>query len=121
MPARAAGLRARPSAAAAVALAWAKPQTAEAIAMENPAVMATQLTALAASPPCAKTGTARNIQASAMNRQLSLRIVFLLVSMNCRQWVVDVILVQTPSRLRLATVKSNALPPLLPPGTRSSA
>ena len=30
---------------------------------------------------------------------VSFRIVFLL--MNCRQWVVDVILVQTPSRLQL--------------------
>ena len=44
------------------------PHTAEAIAMENPAVMATQLTAPAASPPCANTGTARSIKASAMNR-----------------------------------------------------
>ena len=36
--------------------------------MENPAAMATQLTALAASPPCANTGTARNMKASAMNK-----------------------------------------------------
>jgi hypothetical protein len=51
---------------------------AEAMAMENPAAMATQLTALAASPPCAKTGAARNKKASAINKLLNnLRMVLL--------------------------------------------
>src|SRR6516225_8182940 len=73
MPGRAAGLRASPSAAAAVALAWARPQTAEAIAMANPEVMATQLT-VDTSPPWANAGIARHRADRVMNRQLSLRI-----------------------------------------------
>src|ERR1035441_6908027 len=42
MEAAAPGLRAMPSAAAATALAWASPHIPEAIAMEKPALMATQ-------------------------------------------------------------------------------
>jgi hypothetical protein len=66
--------------------------------MENPAVIATQFTPPpAASPPCANAGTAKLSTDNAMNRLLSLRML-LSPHMNCRQWVVDVILVQTPSR-----------------------
>src|SRR2546425_8593656 len=43
MAAEAPGLRAMPSAAAATALAWARPQSPEAIAMAKPDVMATHL------------------------------------------------------------------------------
>src|SRR5579863_4713956 len=98
MPGRAAGFRAKPSAAAAVALPWASAQMPDANAMENPAAMATQLTPPVASPPCANAGTAKLNNDSTMNRLLNLRIVFFLVTMKYRQWVVDVILVQTPSR-----------------------
>src|SRR5437588_4731215 len=73
MPGRAEGLRARPSAAAAVALACAIPQTAEAIAMAKPEVMATQLT-VEAWPACANAGTARHSADGIMNTLLSLRI-----------------------------------------------
>jgi hypothetical protein len=66
MPGRAAGLRANPSAAAAVALACARPHTAEAIAMENPAEIATQFTPPAGAAPWAKTGMAKNKKANAM-------------------------------------------------------
>src|SRR6202521_3791136 len=96
MPGRAAGLRAKPSAAAAVALPCARAQIPEANAMENPAAIATQLTPPAASPPCAKAGTAKHNSDSTMNRLLSLRIVFLLLTMNYRQWVVDVIPYRRP-------------------------
>src|SRR5579864_3480719 len=97
MPGRAAGLRAKPSAAAAVALPCASAQMPEANAMENPAAIATQLTPLAAaSPPCANTGTAKHKSDSAMNRLLNLRIMFLLVTMNYRQWVVDAIPCRRP-------------------------
>src|SRR3984957_8641136 len=96
MPGRAAGLRAKPSAAAAVALPCARAQMPEANAMENPAAIATQLTPPAASPPCANTGTAKHNSDSTMNRLLNLRIVFLLVTMNYRQWVVDVIPCRRP-------------------------
>jgi hypothetical protein len=60
-------LRAKPSAAAAVALACANPQTADAIAIENPAVIATQLVGSAA-PPWANAGIAKHIADSAMNK-----------------------------------------------------
>src|SRR5580693_1933139 len=97
MPGRAAGLRAKPSAAAAVALPCARAQMSEANAMENPAAIATQFTPpAAASPPCANTGTAKHNSDRTMNRLLSLRIVFLLVTMNYRQWVVDVIPCRRP-------------------------
>jgi hypothetical protein len=43
------------------------PQPAEAIAMENPALIATQFTALEASPPWARAGTAKHMTASAIN------------------------------------------------------
>src|SRR5512146_2207985 len=98
MPGRAAGLRARPSAAAAVAFAWPRPQTAEAIAIAKPEVMATQLVAEAAAPPWAKTGTAKHIMAIAIKTKLSVLRIVVFSFRNCRQWVVDVILVQTPSR-----------------------
>src|SRR5580692_2484242 len=101
MPGRAAGLRARLSAAEAVALPCAKAQMPEAKAMENPAAMATQLTPLAASP-CAKAGTANDSTDSTMNNLLNLPIVFS-PRMKYRQWVVDVIPLQTPSRLRVKT------------------
>src|SRR5580704_16065040 len=96
MPGRAAGFRAKLSAAAAVALPCASAQMPEANAMENPAAIATQLTPPAASPPCANTGTAKHNSDRTMNRLLSLRIVFFLVIMNYRQWVVDVIPCRRP-------------------------
>jgi hypothetical protein len=81
-----------------VALAWPRPQTADAIAMANPAVIATQLVP-AAAPPCANAGTAKHMADIAINKQLSLRsMVFSPRAINLPQWVVDVILVQTPSR-----------------------
>src|SRR5580704_9357121 len=100
MPGRAAGLRAKPSAAAAVALPCARAQMPEAKAMENPAAIATQLTPPAASPPCANTGTAKHNNDSTMNRLLNLRIVFLL-TMNYRQWVVDAVPCRRPHAERL--------------------
>src|ERR1700704_6535170 len=84
MPGRAAGFRAKPSAAAAVALACASPQTADAIAMENPAVMATQLVPPAISPPCANMGTAKLRNDIAINILLSSFIVSS-PCMNCRR------------------------------------
>src|ERR1700680_4219329 len=96
MPGRAAGLRAKPSAAAAVALPCARAQMPEANAMENPAAIATQLTPPAASPPCANTGTAKHSNDNTINRLLNLRIVFLLVTMNYRQWVVDAVPCRRP-------------------------
>src|SRR5260370_37265095 len=76
MPGRAAGLRARPSAAAAVALACAMPQPADAIAMEKPAVIATQLVT-PASPPCANAGTAKQNADKIRNREVNLRMALL--------------------------------------------
>src|SRR5712671_3080902 len=102
MPGRAAGLRARLSAAEAVALPCAKAQMPEAKAMENPAAIATQLTPPAASP-CAKAGTANESTESTINNLLSLPIVFLLV-MKYRQWVVDVIPCRRPHAKRLTTL-----------------
>jgi hypothetical protein len=96
MPGRAAGLRARPSAAAAVAFACANPQTADAIAMENPAVIATQLVPPVAAPPCANTGTAKATNDNAINTLLNSFILFFSLH-ELPQEVVDVILVQTPS------------------------
>src|SRR5271170_7466833 len=110
----------------------------EANAIENPAAIATQLTPLdAISPPCANAGAAKDINDNTMNRLLNLRIVFLLMTMNYRQWVVDVIPCRRPhaerwtSNIRLAgrniasyvsTVRhSSALPPRLQPDTQSSA
>jgi hypothetical protein len=64
--------------------------------------MATQLVeeAAATSPPWAKAGVANIATAIRMiNKNASFRITFLLIKY--RQWVVDVILVQTPSRLRI--------------------
>src|SRR5947209_13625990 len=89
MPGRAAGLRAMASAAAAVAFPWARPQTAEAMAMEKPPAMATQLTA-ELPPPCANAGMAKHRADSTINSLLRLPIVFPLFVMNGRQWVVDV-------------------------------
>src|SRR6267154_663508 len=94
MPGRAAGLRAKDSVAAATALPCARPHTAEAIAMENPAVMAIQLVSLA--PPCAKAGMAKHRADRVMNRYFKVRmVVFLLVSI-FRQWVVDAIPCRRP-------------------------
>src|ERR1700747_3571709 len=89
MPGRAAGFLPNASAADAVAFAWPKAHKPEAMAMEKPAVTATQLVA-ADSPPWANAGAAKHSRESAMKRFLSLRIV-LSPRMNCRQWVVDVI------------------------------
>src|SRR5579862_7498808 len=66
MPGRAAGLRANDSVAEATALPCARPQTAEAIAIEKPAVMAIQLVSPGA-PPCAKAGMAKHRADSVMN------------------------------------------------------
>jgi hypothetical protein len=60
-------LRAKPSAAAAVAFACANPQTADAIAMEKPEVIATQFVPEPA-PPCAKAGTANDRTERVMNK-----------------------------------------------------
>src|SRR5512142_2084316 len=81
MPGRAAGLRARPSAAAAVALACPRPHTAEAMAIAKPEVIATQLVPAGAAP-WAKTGTARHMKASAMKTRL--RVLRIGVSPCCR-------------------------------------
>jgi hypothetical protein len=51
----------------------------EAKAMENPAAMATQLTPVDATSPCAKAGTANESTDSTINNLLNLLIVFLLV------------------------------------------
>ena len=66
--------------------------------MPKPEAIATQLVVgAAAAPPCAYAGMVIIIMASSENIPIdSFRIVFLL--MKCCQWVVDVILVQTPSR-----------------------
>src|SRR5207253_5985447 len=59
IPGRAPGLRPKPSHAAAVALACAYPQPADAIAMANPEVMAIHLMVSGVAPPpsvCPKTG-----------------------------------------------------------------
>jgi hypothetical protein len=101
MPGRAAGLRARLSAAEAVALPCAKAQMPEAKAMENPAAIATQLTPLSP-PPCAKAGTAKDSTDNTINNLLSLLIVFLLV-LKYRQWVVDVIPCRRPHAKRLVS------------------
>src|ERR1700746_1567609 len=94
MPGRAAGLRAKDSGEAQTALPWPKPHTAEAIAMENPAVMAIQLVSLA--PPCAKAGMAKHRADRVINKYFKVRmVVFLLVS-NFRQWVVDAIPCRRP-------------------------
>src|SRR5713226_9500730 len=86
MPGRAAGLRAKDSVAAATALPCARPHTAEAIAMENPAVMAIQLVSLA--PPCAKAGMAKHRVDRVMNRYFKVRmVVFLLVSISASGWL----------------------------------
>src|ERR1700722_15727700 len=96
MPGRAAGLRARDSVAAATALPWAKPQTAEAIAIENPAVMAIQCVSPVPAPTCAKAGMAKHRADNVMNRRLNLRIFYFLLVSNCRQWVVDAIPCRRP-------------------------
>src|SRR5579883_1097837 len=100
MPARAPGLRARASAAPAVALPCPSAQRPEAMAMENPAAIGTTSNPPVV-PPCAKSGVANDITDSAINKYfkvLKVRMVFLL-TMNCRQWVVDVDLGRkTPSR-----------------------
>src|SRR5271154_526513 len=101
MPGRAAGLRARLSAAAAVALPCAKAQMPDAKAMENPAAMATQLTPLSA-PPCAKAGTANESTDSTINNLLSL-LIGVSPRMKYRQWVVDVIPCRRPHAERLKT------------------
>jgi hypothetical protein len=58
------------------------PHPAEAIAMENPAAIATQFVGFEASPPCANAGTAKQKAEIAINTLLQvpimLRIVFLL-------------------------------------------
>src|SRR5580700_6159243 len=87
MPGRAAGLRAKPSAAAAVALPCARAQMPEANAMENPAAIATQLTPLEAASPCAKAGTANESTESTINNLLNLLIVFLLVLNTASGWL----------------------------------
>src|SRR5579863_2551399 len=78
IPGRAAGLRASDSVAEATAFPWASPHTADAIAIENPAVIATQLASLIP-PPCAKAGIAKQRADRAMKIRLSVRIVLLLV------------------------------------------
>jgi hypothetical protein len=50
------------------------PHPADAIAMENPAAIATQLVPLA-SPPCANAGTAKQSDDRAMNKLLSTRLI----------------------------------------------
>src|SRR5271167_301129 len=72
---RAPGLRARPSQAAAVALDWAYPQPAEAMAIAKPEVMATQLVADPAPPagPCANAGTANSRAAKPIKNSMTLR------------------------------------------------
>src|ERR1700722_12254291 len=87
MPGRAAGLRASPSAAAAVALPCARAQIPEANAIENPAAIATQLTDPLDAPPCAKGGTADDSADSTMNSLLNVRIVFLLVGITASGWL----------------------------------
>src|SRR5258706_3508074 len=74
MPGRAAGLRAKDSVAAATALPCARPHTAEAIAMENPAVMAIQWVSPPASP-CAKAGMAKHRADRVMNKYFKVRMV----------------------------------------------
>src|SRR5208283_2956197 len=95
MPGRAAGLRARLSAAEAVALPCARAQMPEAKAMENPAAIATQLTTPPEVPPCAKAGTANESADSTMNNLLSLPIVFS-PRMKYRQLVVDAVPCRRP-------------------------
>src|SRR5882724_2232930 len=101
MPGRAAGLRAMPSQAAEATRPCPKAARATASAMAKPEVMATQLVEeAAASPPWAKAGVANSDTAARVkNKNASFRIYFFLL-IKYRQWVVDIILVQTPSRLR---------------------
>src|SRR5512142_3320689 len=100
MPGRAAGLRASASAEAAVAFACPRPQTALAMAIAKPEVIATQLgPAAAAGSPCASTGTAKHITASIRKTKLMVfRICVAPLFYELPQWVVDLILVQRPSR-----------------------
>src|SRR2546429_461072 len=101
MPGRAAGLRAKDSVAEATALPWAKPQTAEAIAMENPAVMAIQWVSPPPASPCANAGMAKHRAERVMNKYFRVRmVVFLLVSI-FRQWVVDAIPCRRPHAMRI--------------------
>src|SRR5258708_25167346 len=101
MPGRAAGLRAMAAQAAEATRPCHSAAKATASAMAKPEVMATQLVeeAAAASPPWAKAGVANIATAVRIrNKNANFLITFLLIKY--RQWVVDVILVQTPSRLR---------------------
>jgi hypothetical protein len=67
--------------------------------MAKPEVMATQLVAAAAAgSPWAYTGMAKHINAMTRNIHIIVLRIGIAPSMNRRQWVVDVILVQTPSR-----------------------
>src|SRR5579862_4243548 len=86
MPGRAAGLRASPSAAAAVALPCARAQMPDAKAIENPAAIATQLTSLDA-PPCANAGTANESADSTMNSLLNVRMCFSSYEIAARRWL----------------------------------
>src|ERR1700737_4821904 len=86
MPGRAAGFRASDSVAEAVAFACPSPQTAEAMAMAKPEVIATQLVPPVV-PPWAYRGAARNIAVSAINRELNFRIVILLLSIAASRWL----------------------------------
>ena len=92
-----------------ILMPWARAQIPEANAMENPAAIATQLTPpeAAASPPCANAGAAHDSNDNIRNRLLSLRIVFLLVTMKYRQWVVDVVPCRRPHAERCTTTNQN--------------
>jgi hypothetical protein len=75
------GLRARPSAEAAVAFAWAKPQPADAMAMLNPAEIATQFTTPGAevgAAPCPANAAGPNSKTAnaASANQITFLIVF---------------------------------------------
>src|ERR1700688_2454295 len=94
MPGRAAGFRARLSAADAVALPCASAQIPEAKAIENPAAMATQFVPPAASP-CAKTGTANDSTDRTMNSLLNF-LICVSPRMKYREWVVDAIPCRRP-------------------------
>src|SRR5438105_2171337 len=96
MPGLAEGLRAMPSATAAATFDW--PNAAKPTAKPSPSAANDQFqppAVVAAPPACANTGAASR---SVVRINTSFRI--LSPHMNSRQWVVDAILVQAPSRSR---------------------
>src|SRR5436190_13969300 len=95
MAAEAPGLRAIASAEAATALACARPQRPEAIAMAKPDVMATHFLASSAPLVCANIGLANTNRASAIRYVLIFTRVAPLI--NSPQEVVPVILLQPGS------------------------